>query len=436
MNVPRTDGLRQRLAPPPGAADDRAVDPDQEPRSVRREADDRDHGRHAWGIVAVREIIVKLTDRNFLIGTAFTLVLLLGVTAFNAFMASRESVTTVAVVTQDAAGVVRAAGEQLSSADVSARLQAAPYAGDADARAAVTNGDAEAYLHRDAQGWVLTSEAQVNDRVAMFLGSTVRINAMQTNLAAAGTSWEQMTEGAELRTERLSGAQDEAAAQSEAVKLITGVIFAALFYMAALMFGMSIAQSVVEEKQSRVVEILATAIPIRQLLIGKIVGNTALALAQMILYVGAGLVALSFTQYRSNLSTLTAPALWFLVFFLVGFLSLACVWAVAGSLASRSEDLQSTTMPMTFLLVIVLFAGISASGTWLVISSYVPVISTITMPLRLMDGTASWWEAAISLAITMVFAFSTVVVGERLYRRSVMQTGGRLTLRQTLRTAD
>src|SRR5690606_37127942 len=100
---------------------------------------------------------------------------------------------------------------------------------------------------------------------------------------------------------------------------------------------------------------------------------------------------------QCDLSTLTAPALWFLVFFLVGFLSLACVWAVAGSLASRSEDLQSTTMPMTFLLVIVLFAGISASGTWLVISSYVPVISTLTMPLRLMDGTASWWEAAISL---------------------------------------
>lgn len=437
MNALRTGGLKDRFQhQQPAQSAHNGGDGAMAPGPTRRDDEVHDHGNRAWGVVAVREIIVKLTDRNFLIGTAFTLVLLLGVTAFNAFMASRESVTTVAVVDQAGAGLVRTAGDQLKAIDDMSSLRATSYADDAAARAAVKAGDAAAYLHRDPTGWVLTSESKVNDRVATVLGSTVRERAMQANLAAAGTSWAQVTKDSQLRTDQLSGPQNETEAQSQAIKLVTGIIFAALFYMAALMFGMGIAQSVVEEKQSRVVEILATAIPIRQLLIGKVLGNTALALAQMVLYVGAGLIALSFTQYRSFLSMLTAPALWFLVFFLVGFLSLACVWAVAGSLASRSEDLQSTTMPMTFLLVIVLFAGMSASGTWLVISSYLPVISTITMPMRLMDGSASWWEAAISLAITMAFAFGTVVVGERLYRRSVMQTGGRMSLRQTLRTAD
>jgi ABC-2 type transport system permease protein len=213
---------------------------------------------------------------------------------------------------------------------------------------------------------------------------------------------------------------------------VAGLVFAMLYYMASLLFGLAIAQSVVEEKQSRVVEILATAIPVRQLLIGKIVGNTLLALGQMLLFVGAGLVGVTFTSYKQYLSTLTGPAAWYLVFFLAGFIALACIWAVAGSLASRSEDLQSTTMPLTMVIVVALFVGISASGVWQVVTSYVPVISTITMPMRLLDNTASWWEAGISLLLTLAFAGVTVLLGEKLYRRSVMQTGGRVTLKQAM----
>ncbi len=406
------------------------------PDPASPDALERDEGGRAWALVAAREIIVKLTDRNFLIGTGVTVVLLMGILGFNAFMASRESVSTVAVVDQVAASTVTTAARQLEAADEGTTLQTKTYDDDAAARAAVKDGDVEAFLHRDAQGWTLTTDTQPQGRLALFLGDAVRTTAMQDNLAALGTSWDKVTQGADLRTDLLSGPESQEDAASQGLKAITGIVFAILFYTAALLFGMAIAQSVVEEKQSRVVEILATAIPIRQLLIGKVLGNTALAVAQMALYVGVGLIGLSLTPYRKYLSMITGPTGWFLVFFLVGFLSLACVWAVAGSLASRSEDLQSTTMPMTFLLVIVLFAGISASGTWLVISSYLPVVSTITMPMRLMDGSATWWEAGISLVITLGFAFATVVLGERLYRRSIMLTGGRVTLRQTLRAAD
>ncbi len=395
-----------------------------------------DQETRAWGIVAIREIVVKLTDRNFLVSTGLTLLLLIGIMGFNAFMASRESTKTVAVVDQAGAATVEVAAAQLRASEDMTTLRSTTYPDDGAARAAVENGDAQAYLHRGADGWTMTSESQPDNTVRTLLADAVRTVGMQENLAAAGTTWEQVTAGTQLHTESLTAPESQERAESQGLRMITGFVFAMLFYMAALMFGMGIAQSVVEEKQSRVVEILATAIPIRQLLMGKVIGNTLLAVAQMALFVGVGLLGLSFTQYRSYLSVLSGPSGWFLLFFLIGFLSLACVWAVAGSLASRHEDLQSTTMPMTILLVIVLFVGISATGTWLLISSYVPVISTITMPMRLMEGSATWWEAAISLAITMVFASVTVLIGERLYRRSVMQTGGRRTLRQTLRAAD
>lgn len=72
-------------------------------------------------------------------------------------------------------------------------------------------------------------------------------------------------------------------------------MFAFLFYLSSILFGMSIAQSVVEEKQNRIVEILASAIPVRQLLIGKVAGNTVLAFAQLTLFVVAGLIGLAAT---------------------------------------------------------------------------------------------------------------------------------------------
>lgn len=89
--------------------------------------------------------------------------------------------------------------------------------------------------------------------------------------------------------------------------------------MASLIFGMTLANSVVEEKQSRIVEIIATKIPVRHLLAGKIAGNTVLAVGQMALYAAIGLVGLRFTPY-SFLPSVSGALGWFLVFFLLGFL--------------------------------------------------------------------------------------------------------------------
>lgn len=408
----------------------------QQDQHVQPDGHPTDRVGQAWALVSVREILVKLRDRNFLIGTGVTLLILIGMLGFNAYLASRETRVSVAVTDQSAAAIVESVAQAYQARDSMTSVNVATYPDDASARQAVGDDAAQAYLHRGPQGWTLTSADPVDSMLESSVAQAVRAQVMQQNLAAAGTSWQQVNQGADLNTDLLAGSHDAEAAQATVVKVVTGVVFAILFYMAALMFGMGIAQSVVEEKQSRVVEILATAIPIRQLLIGKVLGNTALAMAQMVLFLGVGLIGLTFTTYSSYLSMISGPTTWFLVFFLVGFLSLACVWAVAGSLASRSEDLQSTTMPMTFVLIVVLFAGLSVTGTWLVITSYLPVFSTITMPIRLMDGSAAWWEAAVSLIITIGFAFFTIIVGERLYRRSVMRTGGRITLRQTLKAAD
>ena len=119
---------------------------------------------------------------------------------------------------------------------------------------------------------------------------------------------------------------------------------------------------------------------------------------------------------------------WFVLYFVVGFFALACLFAVAGALASRVEDLQSTTAPLTTALMLVYFASFGLSGTGAVIASYVPIASVVSMPARILAGEAAWWEPIVSLGFMAAFAAVTVLVGEKVYRRSLLQTRGRLYL--------
>src|SRR5690606_36390958 len=150
---------------------------------------------------------------------------------------------------------------------------------------------------------------------------------------------------------------------------------AMLFFLGVMGSGYMIASSVVEEKQSRLVEIMATAVPLRQLLAGKILGSSAIALGQTVLFACIGLIAISFSSVASLLPALSTSLIWFVAFFIVGFVALAALYAVAGALASRAEDLQHTTTPMTMIVAAVYFVTFSASGTLATVLSYVPITS-------------------------------------------------------------
>lgn len=382
-----------------------------------------------WLVVMMREIMVKLTDRNFLIGTGLTLVLLVGSTAFNGYMASRGTSATVAVTSQAGADVVRAAEGAFKAGNDKSSLTATTVSGEDSAKQQVVDGTADAYLYQKDGSWTLAA-AKDDSSMRRSISQVVQQRAISANAAAAGTTPERIFAGTQLGEERIVKPGSSSSSDESVARQVIGFIFAFLFYMASLMFGMAIASSVVEEKQSRVVEILATAVPIRHILMGKVAGNTVLALGQMLLFVGVGLIGVSFTPWKEFLPMFAGASGWFLVFFVVGFVALACVWAVAGSLASRNEDLGSTTTPLTMILVLALFSGMSASGTWQTVASYIPIVSAIVMPARIAEGGVSVWEPIVSLAITIAMAALTISIGTKLYRRSVMQTGGRVSLRQ------
>lgn len=389
--------------------------------------------QRAWQIVAAREIWVKLHDKNFLMSTFFTLVVIAASFGIQAFFINKPHEATIAVTNSTGAAVVSQAEAAGAAGDANLEWTTKTVSNESAALALVRSGDADVALlpAADGEGWRLVSDRTKDDTVAKWVGTAVGDQVLARHAADLGTTVDQLKAGSSVGYDLLDkDARDPGFVQ------VVGFIFAFLFYMAALIFGMQIAQSVVEEKQSRIVEILAAAIPIRELLVGKIAGNVVMAITQLVLFIGVGMGGLALSPWSSFLVPVAGAAGWFLVFFLVGFAVLAAMWAVAGSLATRSEDLQSTAVPVTTLTMVILFGGIFLTGTAQVIASYVPLMSVVAMPIRLASGTAVWWEPLVSIGITMALAVVLVRIAARIYSRSVMQTGSRLTLRQAIKLDD
>lgn len=386
--------------------------------------------RAPWLTVARREIVSKLTDRSFIIGTVLTLALIGGFMGISAWMDERTKTHDVVVVAADRS-MADTVAKGVQGADDKVKVIVTEVPDAAKAEADVRDGQADAWLHKGGEGWVLTGKNEVDSGLQSATQAVIRQNVIAENAAAAGTDAASLEKGSTLSTALLVGDADK----QDFAKAM-GFALAFLFYMASLGFGYTIAGSVVEEKASRIVEIIATKIPIRQLLIGKVLGNTALAIAQTAVYVGLGFIGLAFTPYKSMLPSISAGVGWFLGFFLVGFLLIACLWAVVGALASRSEDLQQTATPLTFLMMGIFFATFLAKGAWLTVLSYVPPFSAILMPIRVLQGTAAWWEPIAALAILLAAAGVVVWVAERLYRRALLQTSGRLSWRQAWAVAE
>lgn len=400
--------------------------------------------RPAWLIVAGREVQVKLRDRNFVLGVLFTLlIMVVGFTLPLFLSPGLSEAHRVAVVDDAGRRIVTAAAADSAGAAPMAKepessVTAVTVADDAAAEAAVRSGDVDAALLGGEGRWRLVSMGEAPVLLEVSLADAVRSSTLAANAKRLGTTMAELEKGTDLRAVDLEAPTPEGdgALPREIVSLVGGMVFALFFYFAALMFGMQIANSVVEEKQSRVVEILASKIPVRHLLLGKVVGNTLMAFGQIVLMAGVALLATRFVlgaRLPLDVSALATAIAWYVPFFVLGFVALACVWAAAGALASRTEDLQASTMPLTGVLVAVLFAALYADGAARTVLSFVPVASTVVMPRRILEGDYVWWEPVVSLLLVVAFCAVTVVFGGRLYERAVMHTGGSLTWRSAVR---
>lgn len=216
---------------------------------------------------------------------------------------------------------------------------------------------------------------------------------------------------------------------------LIAIAFGVVYFASAVTFGQSIAQSVVEEKSTRVVEILMSAIPARALLAGKVLGNSIMAFAQIVAVAVAAIVTLAVTGQDNMFAMLGPSILWFIGFFAIGFVLLASLFAAAAVLVSRQEDVGSVTTQVMMLVMIPYFLIIVAydNPTILGVMSYVPFSAPIGMPMRIFLGTAEWWEPILSLVIVAASVVAVVVIGARVYENALLRTGSRVKLSEALR---
>ncbi|WP_086666038.1 ABC transporter permease [Lentzea kentuckyensis] len=229
----------------------------------------------------------------------------------------------------------------------------------------------------------------------------------------------------------------DASAVNNGQRSVTVVVFGLVF----LMFGMggaAIAQSTVTEKQTRIVEILVSTVPVRALLAGKILGHTILTLGQVVVLALTAPIALRVAGLGELLGVVAPAVGWFVPFVMLGFVLISSMWAVAGSLVSRQEDLGST-MGVVMLAVMGPYFGVQffhENPAVLGVMSFVPFTAGVAMPVRLFAQQAEPWEALVSLGILAATVAVILLVASRLYTGSLMQTGGRVKLSKAWAPAE
>ena len=213
-----------------------------------------------------------------------------------------------------------------------------------------------------------------------------------------------------------------------------------LLFISILTFGTWVLTGVVEEKQSRVVEVVLATVAPRDLLVGKVLGIGLLGLFQLVIMVAVGLVAGAavgrFTLPPTTGSTVFMLFLWFGL----GYALYSTALGVLGALASRMEEASNASSPVSIVASLAyVFALIVAlddpSGTAARIATFLPPVAPMVVPLRAALGAIEPWEIALSAGLTAVTIWALFVFGGRVYSGAVLQTGGRMKLRDAWRAS-
>jgi len=396
-------------------------------------------------LVARREVVSRLQQRGYRIGALVFIAVIAVVAILPKFIHSSSGSSYDVGVVRTAAGAsgvpsadqvaqtLRATGGGTGTdqgQDITVHVRMLDSA--AQARADVRDGSLDAaYVPGEAAaGQVLTSDPA--SKAALLMQSAVRALQVQDALGAAGLSPEQIAAALNPEPTALTDVGSSDASLRKGIATIANVVL----FAQLLTFISWVGMGVVEEKTSRVVELVLSAIRPWQLLAGKLIGIGALAIGQLAV---AGIVGLAVARASGSVELPTA-AYWAVVisfvWFIFGFAFFASLAAAAASLVSRQEEVSGVLMPVSAVLMISYglgFAAIGSTGTLADVVSVVPPVSALTMPSRAAAGEVPWWQIGLSLGLLVVSAIAVLFVAGRIYRAAVLHAGSRVSLRAAWR---
>ncbi|GEJ99774.1 ABC transporter permease [Streptomyces sp. 1-11] len=372
-------------------------------------------------LVYVRELRARMYTRGYLLSLVLLSLVTFGlVIGFN-FMGRSTSATVTVCGTPAASLGTAPPGVRVTSCDGMAQARKRVESKDADAAVVVAAGHAS-----------LLTRADTSDQARAGADALARTWAGQQALLRQDVDLGRL-------------ARDTAAAEPATVtvgksvgslQLGAAASLIIVLFMQIVNQGSVIAQGVVEEKSTRVVEVLLATLTPLELLVGKVSGIVTAGMLQVATMLGAVAGAQSVMSGESaampGLRALVVTVLWFLLTFAM----FASLYAAAGSLVSRPEDLQGVLTPVMLLALAPVGAATAAaahlSAPWVSVVQYIPPFSGLLMPLKASVGTATVQEQLASAGILLVVTACCMLLAGRIYRNSVLRVGAPVRWRQAL----
>jgi ABC-2 type transport system permease protein len=411
----------------------RGDSPDGASRRPRREGALLDKFGGNVGLVARREIRERIRGRTFRVGTAIILLAVAAAVTIPVLRRGQHNLERVGIVGTLSAPL-RATVISVGPA-VGTKVKLVPEASLTSAKRDLVAGRVVLVLvgtRRIVVDKPLDrSDSSTTALLARIIAASV---SLQAGLEHAGIPAARASQLANPPPLPVQSLQPPSRNQTGRTTAIYGLV---LTYVLLTTYGTWLLMGVIEEKSSRVIEVLLSTLRPSQLLAGKVIGIGLLALLQAALIVGVALglgaaVGSDLIHGTAALGVVSA-----LVWVVLGYAFYCWVYAAGGSLADRQEQVQSLAFPLQLPILFGYIVSFTALGSGqpsslVKVLAYVPPTAPFAMPVLVALGSATWWQFMVSVVLMLTAIAGVARLASAVYRRAILRTGGRVHLRQLI----
>jgi len=418
-----------------------------------------------WAIIK-REYLERVRSKWFLIATFFGPVFFSAIIIVPAWLASRSKVTndvykvTILDATDSGFGH-RLAVNLAGDTTIAGRMPIVKLVSPADLTQAESVATRQV-MRKDRTGYIIVNQQTVAGEAARYAGSNatsiadmaqirtaIRNTILASRLQQVGLDNQKMKEitfiPLDFSTERIT---ERGRAGSGMASVLFGFAIGFLLYMSIVIYGQTIMSGVLEEKTTRVAEVVMSSVPTDTLLAGKVLGVGAVGLTQQIIWIGITYILLKLrTPIMGKLGAPTlnftlpdislVAGVIFLLFFLLGFIFYSSLYAAVGSSVNSESEARQAASP---LMIMIVSTGVfiqpvllNPTGTTAKVLSLVPISSPIIMPIRMAVTGVPPLELAASLVFLAIGCLAALWLASRIYRVGLLMYGKRPTMKEMAR---
>jgi ABC-2 type transport system permease protein len=410
-----------------------------------------------WLVIARREFIERVRTGWFVVVTVLGPVAMVALMVVPAWLGERSASQRIVIQVVDRSGHELVPGLVSEAARVGANLDLQPVAADIDDELLVGR-----IRDQSINGFLTIPPGALAGEPAVYRGDNA------TNLRIRGTLIHALNEAAKAVRARAAGIPDETLASlgrppidvvarhdtgrggttSGEASFVAGFAVMFILYMSILLYAVNVMRSVIQEKTSRVVEIVVSAIKPRALMLGKVIGVGSVGLLQLGIWAVVALVMVALRVEILGLFGITGSSfdlppldamdvLVILAYFALGYFLYAALYAAIGAMVNSEQEAQQLQTPVILLLIVPIacvqmVSNDPRSGAAQLLTM-VPFSSPVLMPMRYLLGGATWSEVGLSLLLLVASIAVAVAVAARIYRVGILMYGKRPSLRELAR---